>query len=331
MIRIALKMHNPNDGCAWYRATGPLGALQRGGQFSVHSIDYASPSMAQLSELAFFQRPMTFEDVDAIRLFRSCGVPVVVDYDDDLLGVPADNPVYSLYANPDTRAAIYSSMEQADAIIVSTDELNRKVSAMFGSKRIYTVRNALDDRVHVDRVREPKEKGVLWRGTSSHQGDLFAFRDQLIRAMETRAFIFYGYRPWFLASSFLFEHYPAVASVPDYLAGIRRLAAPIGIVPLPDTPFNRCKSNIAWLEMAWAGAVCLVPHWTEWEQPGAVFYRNEEDFLDQFRWLIAQPEESLVELRNMAWLAIQEKFMLSKVNPMRERILLAAAGKCPWP
>ena len=87
-------------------------------------------------------------------------------------------------------------------------------------------------------------------------------------------------------------------------------------VPLHDSYFNRCKSNIAALEGTYAGAVCLVPDWPEWQIPGTLKYKTQEEFAEKAE-IILKEQFSVAKYRGQAMEYIRENHDLAKVNQAR--------------
>jgi hypothetical protein len=177
----------------------------------------------------------------------------------------------------------------------------------------------------------------MWRGTASHQKDILLYRDQFLRFFEKNPgahMTFFGFNPWYVTETIKkdnYTHRPTVMSVPDFLITLRDLRPKLGIVPLVDHGFNRAKSNIAWLELTWAGAVTLVPDWSEWNHPGAITYSDTDSFLNQLDEMTRYSADDLECHHREAWDYIQKECMLSKWNHLREAILLAAIGRGDWP
>ncbi len=334
MEKLLFHCPNPADATAWYRVLGPLGGLKK--QFDMMPIEQASMASAHLASIAFFQRPNTYKEVDAMRMFRRANVPVVIDYDDDTLSVPTDNPHFFHYANADLRNATLYAMQEADAVIVSTSALRDAVKRIYPEQRVYVVPNALNPNFHRDQI-EPKNDTFLWRGCAGHQLDLMTYRDEFFHFAEQnpeRKFTFFGYYPWFLEKGIPRKQFQVEKfqdSIANYLVRMSEIAPRFGVIPLFDSGFNRCKSNIAWLEMTWAGAACLVPEWPEWTMPGTITYKDQESFLAGLKALSSASPELLDQMRKDAWAHIQANFMLPAVNPLRAAIFNAAMGKIEWP
>lgn len=339
MIRVATRIPNPLDATSHYRGLGPLGHLQRtsSSQFLFNTMDQASIPIAQLSDLAFFQRPRNYAECEGIRIFRACGVPVVIDYDDDVLAVPNDNPAHFIYDSTETKNAILNAVQDATAVIVSTPAIRERFKAIYPDQRVFVVPNALDERLHPVPKRGNLTNTILWRGSASHQRD-FEVHSRAIVEFAGRnpesVFTFFGYHPWRVLDELRKSQYELqepFENVISYIARLYQIGPKIGMVPLHDSPFNRSKSNISWLEKTWAGAVCLVPNWDEWANPGAITYDGPSNFLEKLEYLKGLSDASRAELHQQAWEYIARERVLSKVNPLREHILLAALARVPWP
>jgi hypothetical protein len=277
-----------------------------------------------------------------MRIFKRLGVPVIIDYDDLLFDVPTDNPAYRNYMNKSTQEAVVSCVREADAVFVSTKELKRclQLPKACLNDRVYVVPNALDD-IHLvrgDRKNPPEKrnKTVLWRGSHSHQRDLVEHGGEILTVAKQHrdfAFTFVGYNPWYLTERMGKNQAVVAESIPigEFMDFVYATAPEVGIVPLHRSRFNLCKSNIGWLEMSWAGAVCLVPDWEEWRAPGAVTYCNAGDFQSGLLSLLGMEPEQRAELNRMSWKWISENRMLSQVNPLREQVFMAAMGEDEWP
>lgn len=347
MSTIAITAHIPNkhDATALYRATGPLGHMRKsndGFNWQIQTASEFSAPVAMLTDVAFFQRPSTPPELEAMRIFKRLGVPVIVDYDDLLFDVPQDNPAHRAYMNKQTQETVVSCMREADAIFVSTSELKRCIQLPKNplNARVYVVPNALDERhiVRADRAQPPTQRNrtVLWRGSPTHERDVMEYVSELIDSAafdRTFSFTFAGWNPWWLTER-MGPQQAIVSpqlSVGEFMDFLYATAPAIGMVPLHKSRFNLCKSNIAWLEMSWAGAACLVPDWEEWRNPGVVSYKNTDDFKKGLLWLLGMSNDDRAELNRMSWEHIVDHYTLKHTNRIRQEVFLAAACGTPWP
>lgn len=349
MYRIATHIPNKHDATCWYRAAGPLAVLRKLFQgFSFEPIQEWSFSSVLPYDCAFFQRPSTKSELEAIRICKRLNIPVIVDFDDLLFDLPPDNPAYRMYMNKETQETIISIIREADCVWVSTAELKRclQIPGASLNKRVYVVNNALDDlHMVVGSKKEPlpidrRQPTVLWRGSPTHERDVMEFTPEIAEAADgspENKFLFLGYNPWFLTERMNPTQAILAPPVPvgEFMEFVHATAARIGIVPLHDSRFNRCKSNIAWLEMTWAGGVVLAPDWEEWRQPGVVTYKDEKDFLGALKLLLSMPKEQLAEMNAMSWNHIKENFVTSGVNKIRaltiEACIHKSIGVDTWP
>jgi hypothetical protein len=256
-MKILIYSPQPTDATSFYRAYGVFAYLP-----GVEMIPFRGEqnTWADLIDidLAFFQRPYTNTIVQTMEYLKRMGKPVWIDYDDDFLGVPSYlNTRWK--ANPETHHAIKRMCEVADIITVSTENLKRLYS-----DRAKVIPNALNDFILTMGKRKPAKKRILWRGSASHQADLYEFREPILRIMDKYQdwqFVWFGMQPIWTDKGI---HLPGT-DLFYYFDKLIEIDAQIGIVPLITSDFNRSKSNIAELEMSWAGANCLVPDWVEWK------------------------------------------------------------------
>lgn len=340
---ITAHIPNRHDATSFYRGHGPLASLRKSSpNWLIQTCSEFSGPTAMLSDIAFFQRPSTGQELEAIRIFKRLGVPVVIDYDDLLFDVPSDNPAHRIYMNKQTQETVISCVREADVVIVSTKELKRclQIPKAPLNTKIFVVPNALDDThlIRGERKAPPEKRNhtVLWRGSPTHQRDLVEHGGEILSGAKQHpdtTFTFVGWNPWFLSERMAPKQSLVVEAIPigEFMEFIYQTSPTIGMVPLHKSRFNLCKSNIAWLEMTWAGAACLVPDWEEWQVPGAVGYSNKESFEASLHLLIEMDDVKRRELNNMAWKWIQQNRMLSQVNMLREQIFLAALDRAPWP
>jgi len=190
---------------------------------------------------------------------RANNIQLVYETDDDLFNVPANHPENYFY-QPFFEAANYV-IQHASVVLVSTPALRRRLQTLHADIRI--IPNALDERLWLTdtrrRTKDPTQPvRILYMGTKTHVDDLLML-EQPFRELkdEFGAVIELDVigivpdnhrRDWF-----------NVVPVPDgesgsyplfvnWLRGINRWD--IGIAPLVDNDFSRCKSYIKYLDYA---------------------------------------------------------------------------------
>jgi hypothetical protein len=163
----------------------------------------------------------------------------------------------------------------------------------------------------------------MWRGSDTHHVDLMQFSDAIRSCMnrDDWEWMFFGYNPWFIPKT---RHIPTMDPV-MYFRTIRQINPGVMYVPLVDNVFNRCKSNINWIEGTMAGAVVLIPNFESWEwssNTDALVYQDSENLTERLSWLM-NGESQLLRRRihQEAVQYIRENLLLSKVNQQRIEII----------
>lgn len=334
-IRVLAACPNPSDVTSWYRGFGPLNHLSKtasdieiipGGQ---DSKDYQWPQL-RAADVLFFQRPGIAAHIRIIEQAREYGIPVVIDYDDDLTAVPIDNPCHPQYMTAEAKQSLVQCLKLANQVWVSTPALKEKFSQI--NPKTTVIPNALDDSLfHSLTIRDQREKIIVWRGSSTHAGDIMAFKDPLLEIYEKNPdwkFFFLGWNPWMLTEHMDPARHGSApwAGIVEYFGLLSRIQAPIHIVPLKDNPFNRSKSNIAFIEGSWAGSAVLCPSWDAWKYSGSIHYEDKNSFKTQLQSMIDK-KDHLMEARNLAWQTVQKELSLSQVNQLRHNSILELTGR----
>ncbi|MYL82579.1 glycosyltransferase [Desulfovibrio aerotolerans] len=199
----------------------------------------------------FFPGPRTAPILEAI--FAS-GKPVVYDTDDDFTAVPAGHPFFPRMAA--LVPHIRDTAGRATLVTVSTPGL----AAVFRplAARVRVVPNCLPEALWQP-VAPPQRPvaAIGFAATPSHAPDLACLEPALSRLAQTAGFsgrfVFYGCPPapgTFPGATIL----PFAPDYAAYAAKLPRLGLAIGLAPLADTPFDRAKSAIKWLEYTASGA-----------------------------------------------------------------------------
>lgn len=225
---------------------------------------------------------------------RRLGVPVWVDWGDDIFAVRPSNPSESAYFDTDKIREIVSAvMVAADVATVATNAM-REVWP--GRERCVV----LADECRLEISQRPRRKIISWRGMSSHAEDIESVLpewERLVADPELKDWthLLMGDPPLKLVERL------AIAAGEDYKKvrvgmGERVINAPfmetvtefyhlwegfapfLHIVPLADNQFNRGKSPNAWLECAGIGAAVIAPsHLPEWSRPGVIRYCGDRE------------------------------------------------------
>jgi hypothetical protein len=195
------------------------------------------------------------------------GAALIADVDDAFTLIGPDHPEHGLYRP--LNAALDRLIAAAAETWFSTAELAEAYAGP--APRGVIVANALDPRLWRDwrRVRQPPFAGervrMLYMGTHTHGQDFALVRPALDRLHAERGDAFdltlIGIDPDVAPAPWLHRSAPPAEAV-GYPRFVRWLRAQgpfdLGLAPLADNPFNRCKSDIKALDYAALGLLPLV-------------------------------------------------------------------------
>lgn len=329
-MKLIAVYQNPLGATSFYRGAGVLNQLAKEHGFSISSPESLSWSDLIDTDILFFERPHHPNQMGLMQHAQKMGVKIWVDWDDDPFHIPLSNPAFQAFAPKAVRSDIIDMIQLADMVTVSTPALWEIFATVRDKKPIRVVPNAWDMRRYPHPERRAQKQTVLWRGSDTHSQDLDEVGSEYREAIEKHpkvTFAFMGYFPYRIVSQNRVTPLPNVRFQPTsdiirYVNRIREAAPSIVVVPLHDDTFNRCKSNIAWLEATAAGAVVIAPKLPEWERPGIVNYEPGE-FGEKLTAMIAADEDVLAGLwrESANWIAVNETMELA--NHKRMEIIRA--------
>lgn len=323
-LKLCCRIPSLADTTSFYRAAGPLSDLRK--QMDLECYEPSKYNWATMmgADALFMQRPYTKDDVGIMEMALRFKVPVWVDYDDFLFDLPTDNPSYSLYMNEDRQKNMAYIINKANHVTVSTQALKDRL-IKFNSK-VTVIPNAIDLKVNSRPRSLPKrQKRVTWRGSRTHHRDVFSVIQSIMlvhKQFPDWEWHFFGDNLWLLTDNM--THLNTFVVEPtdwaEYFDNIFAAAPSIMMAPLHEHGFNHCKSNIAWIEAAYAGAPTIAPDWPEWNRPGCLNYKSEHQFKEIMTAVLSGDVDVEAEAAK-AWEYIQEELSLTKVNRLRIEVL----------
>lgn len=223
---------------------------------------------------------------------------VVYETDDLLQGLNFHNPAYQLLVNSMPQVKMMATM--ADVCTTTTETLRNELLKY--NKNVVVLPNCVDPAKWKERAKGNRRPVVGWAGGSSHIADLRLVVDVIKELKEEIdfEFVIFGlsakswrehikelknrhaeeaarYRavpaPWYtetmelnrVLSSFSWVHQPFIP-LKDFNKKLTELNFDIGICPLEDNRFNRCKSAVKFYEYAMVGTATLASHVTPYKE-----------------------------------------------------------------
>jgi len=205
--------------------------------------------------LAIFQLFSSCWGLALLDIFHHFKLPVITEVDDYAFGVNTDNPNY-VYYTPDseTLKIVRAQLKSSDALIVSTNELKDKYAQY--CKTIYVIPNAVDFNLW-NKLNNNTHKSFInigWEGGSAHTRDINIVRPvvkQILKKYKNVRFTFVGGResiPKEFKKNDRIKLYDKWIPITKYPSEKAKYGFDIELAPLFDTEFNRCKSNLRYLE-----------------------------------------------------------------------------------
>jgi len=286
-----------------YRVHQPAKALNQRDDFlvlNVHVFHPFFPYLAEQADLLILHLLPDIEAGAAIRFRKSQNLPTLFEIADNFLDVGPWVAEGDAHRNPEIRQNMLYHAHLCDALQINNTRLKDPFESV--NKNVLLYENQID-RVS-DREPDTPSKApftIGWGGSIGHRTDLLPFLPALkefLNAHRDSRFSYMGQSELFqeLFSDFpqeqiSFKESGPIDSYYDFLKTID-----VGIAPLENTDFNRCRSDIKHLEFAAMGACSLLaksPPYLEYHRDAknALFFDTPETFLSQLEFLYNHPEE----------------------------------------
>ena len=257
----------------------------------------------------------------------SLNKPVICELDDLLWEVPSYNSRLSTLMRIN-KPYILEILPCFTGITVSTQQLAIKVSQY--NKNIFVLPNFLDKRLwnrlfsesseYYNKVGDRKKITICFAGSPTHQGDLEMIEEPLLDSLERFGedveLVLFG-----CATKRLIQ-FPSVRYLlfdDGYVRFVKTLFSlhvDIGLAPLEDNEFNRCKSNIKWLEYSActaAGIYSDLPPYKDIQsgRDGLLVGNSPREWRDALEFLICNKKER-IKMGYMARKRVMDEFTLNK-------------------
>ncbi len=269
---------------------------------------------AYTADLIIIQRHFpSAHTVELLEKILKSNVPIAYELDDMLIGLPSFHPSYENlnYHKP----YIKWILKAADMVIASTPNLQISLKK-YTTRPIHVQTNLVNWDLFNSSPRPISPPFTfLVSGTSTHTTDWSIIEESLLKILsnypdKVKA-IFFGNLP----EKFL--NHPAVQLIKfedgykKYADKLKKINVNCALVPLEDTHFNNCKSNIKWLEYSAAGIAGIYSNITPYNssirhgETGFLVKNTADAWFQAMNQLIKNPgtalemvENARVEVRN---------------------------------
>ena len=310
--KVGFFRHTPS-GCFWYRIKNPMDMFKANGIGTEFiELDKDINDFDNIKTFQFYGAvPFSFEKI--FEFLKKENKKIIYDADDALDYIDESNPFY--FSVKKDLGSANMAIEYADELTVSTPEMKKYMETKT-SKPITVVPNCYVPSEWA--FPRPKREGIRigFAGSATHVQDLIDIVP-IIRKLQTKypiTFIIMGfgmsdYKSWYkdfrytaplLAQKQLEEldkalegmefEWVSYVDYDKYPSSLINMALDIGLCPLKDTPFNRCRSACKAMEYTLAGAVALASDVAPYRNEATSVLVKDGDWEDAIELMCKHPD-----------------------------------------
>lgn len=291
-------------GDSFYRMRWPAAQLAKfEPSWRVINLDAASKERFEMSEkadLLILYQSADSEMLPVLRSRRERGKKTLAEYNDNFYAPQAWSPVAAEWQSPLLWQKYERIMAESDGVIVTGPGLHQLFSARLGQEKVHILENHFphEPAQFADTFPLPDAALTLgWGGSLGHMADFLSIAPILKEVLEEAPGLrlrIMGNRAIpdlvsFPSDRFEFVHW---ASVQEYFKFWKPVQ--LGIAPLLDTDYNRCRSDIKAVEMSACGVLPLLPDALPYREflreTGLQPFRNFQDLKERIGQYVMRPE-----------------------------------------
>jgi hypothetical protein len=269
------------------------------------AMDVCANLASRNADLLVLSRFTSATGIEWIRAARRAGIPVLFHIDDDLLAVPESlgEAKYSAYNRPERLQALRENIEASDLCYVSTGPLalrfaEHKIRAPIVAGDIYC---SVSPQEIGRRVAAATAPVIGYMGTGGHSADLAMIVPSvcetmdLVPALQFELFGSIHMPPELSRFGSRVRHLQPVRDYAQFVPHLRSLGWWVGLAPLEDNPFNRCKADTKWVEYSMSGMAVVASDMPVYRRAcsggSGVLATTGEEWTSAILQLIYRPDE----------------------------------------
>lgn len=237
-------------GCGWYRCHVPGVALRDLGGHEVVMDEIITPEIVQDFDVIVFQRRLDEGSLRAIQDANLLKKLTVYELDDNVFHIDPKSPAFAFWSKPEHQKGVVVSMRACKLVTTSTNNLAQVFKPI--NSNVVVLKNMLPEKFfQVEKESHPGKVVIGWAGGAQHYSDLVLIQGviEAVLDMYPQVEVVLAGMP---AHAYPFQINPRIhildwQRVEEYpkntLAKID-----IGLAPLVDNQFNRCKSDLKFIE-----------------------------------------------------------------------------------
>ena len=249
-MSIAYTYHNPNynETCKWEWNLATNKQL-------LDEFD----QLCSCADMIIFQALHTEQSIALLKAIKDKYPDLVIlsEFDDDPYSLPASHPAYKdISPGSQVEACTHEQIELSDGLIVTNDYL-KDILRPFNDN-VTIIPNCIDFEVW-DNLKGSNRNSDLvylgYAGGANHADDLELIYEPVKKILSeysnVRFVLYYGGevpQKFHKLKGCIIKDFRHWVSIKDYPQKLKSLNFDIGLLPLRDRQFNRCKSNLKYLE-----------------------------------------------------------------------------------
>jgi tetratricopeptide (TPR) repeat protein len=287
-----------NDGDAQYRLHDPSVFLSRLEGVTVVDCHFAHRHVRDLAQCADVLVVQFVDDWDLLSVCarrRAAGRVTVFEANDYFFDMQPWSPIASKWQDRNVQELYLQWLAEADGVQTSTEELSRRWRQR-GARQTAVFENQLIDVPELPPA-PSRPLTIGWGGSPGHFADWYQASPHLARWLDEHPEVHLAVMTHDLARPFFNlpaerYHFTSFGSLSDYLRFLR--SVDVGIVPLLPTDYNRCRSDVKFLEYASQGVVGIYADLEPYRgkvvhgQTGLLF-QNPAELIDRLELLRRDP------------------------------------------
>jgi glycosyltransferase involved in cell wall biosynthesis len=314
-------------GIGWYRIINPLekiGADVERGEYGIGKAE-AAFKMKERGDIWVCKQMGNLEAVMlALTGAKFTGAKLVLDLDDDPFSVDPNHPQYQYHKNHEEMVKM--QIEQADHLIVTTEPLRQVCQEL--NPKITIIPNAIDRKIWKFKKKKRNDGRIRlgWVGSASHLADREVIEDAIHQIMKKYPQVDFYHAGMAVVDGqdnreFSFK---GTKGYEEYPAFLNSLDLDIAIAPIKDTQFNRCKSNIKWLEHSMLKTPMVLsdvyPYSTSITHgKDGYLAKGTAQWVKYLSWLIENPEKRK-EIAENAYKKVNKEWIIENYLPKYQEL-----------
>jgi tetratricopeptide (TPR) repeat protein len=283
-----------------YRVEQPSIAMGKTGNAIIITVSTISPWFEKLCMLADVLILHLLSEHDLLPIMEErirLGRPTVYELSDNIMALHEGVGIRGWFSDPINLALALQYMRMVDVVQVTGQGLTEQFG--FINAPMVVFENQIAALGHVGR--QASDRVVVgWAGSSGHKQDIQVVSNAIAQVLYANSQVDFAY----MGNEEIYRSLAAVlpsgritftspGTLEEYLVFLQKLD--IGIGPLQDNPYNRCRSDVKFLEYASRGVVPVLSSLTPYKasvEPGktAFFYETPQQFVEILTMLVNDTE-----------------------------------------